>query len=118
MFKKWGGTFHGFFKSILDFEWFLEGLYQFLLTFFNKTHFTRLILVCNILYLADLEDSKDSEQSITTARNYIKFSVWVSFFEIYNECFYDLLIPMSNDKKRKTLRLAQDIKGCSFVKGE
>ncbi|XP_032922701.1 kinesin-like protein KIF20B [Catharus ustulatus] len=64
----------------------------------------------------DLEDSKDSEQSITTARNYIKFSVWVSFFEIYNECFYDLLIPMSSDKKRKTLRLAQDIKGCSFVK--
>ncbi|NWT93001.1 KI20B protein, partial [Urocynchramus pylzowi] len=82
-----------------------------------KTHFTRLIFVCNILYLADLEDiSKDLEQSITTARNYIKFSVWVSFFEIYNECFYDLLIPISNDKKRKTLRLAQDIKGCSFVK--
>ncbi|NWW02387.1 KI20B protein, partial [Oreocharis arfaki] len=69
------------------------------------------------LTLLDLEDtSKDSEQSITTARNYIKFSVWVSFFEIYNECFYDLLIPISNDKKRKTLRLAQDIKGCSFVK--
>uniref|UniRef100_A0A8C3QKV4 Kinesin family member 20B n=1 Tax=Cyanoderma ruficeps TaxID=181631 RepID=A0A8C3QKV4_9PASS len=65
----------------------------------------------------ELEDvSKDLEQSITTARNYIKFSVWVSFFEIYNECFYDLLIPISNDKKRKTLRLAQDIKGCSFVK--
>ncbi|KAM7047137.1 kinesin-like protein KIF20B [Acridotheres tristis] len=65
----------------------------------------------------DSEDiSKDLEQSITTARNYIKFSVWVSFFEIYNECFYDLLIPISNDKKRKTLRLAQDIKGCSFVK--
>ncbi|XP_057885240.1 kinesin-like protein KIF20B [Melospiza georgiana] len=65
----------------------------------------------------DLEDSsQDLEQSITTARSYIKFSVWVSFFEIYNECFYDLLIPMSNDKKRKTLRLAQDIKGCSFVK--
>ncbi|NWT14883.1 KI20B protein, partial [Vireo altiloquus] len=69
------------------------------------------------LTLLDLEDvSKDSEQSITTARNYIKFSVWVSFFEIYNECFYDLLIPMTNDKKRKTLRLAQDIKGYSFVK--
>lgn len=76
-------------------------------------------MICNTFYLADLEDiSEDLEQSITTARNYIKFSVWVSFFEIYNECFYDLLIPISNDKKRKTLRLAQDIKGCSFVKGE
>ncbi|NXH62845.1 KI20B protein, partial [Rhabdornis inornatus] len=80
-------------------------LHQFLLNFLMK------------LTSLDLEDvSKDLEQSITTARNYIKFSVWVSFFEIYNECFYDLLIPISNDKKRKTLRLAQDIKGCSFVK--
>ncbi|XP_075614401.1 kinesin-like protein KIF20B isoform X6 [Balearica regulorum gibbericeps] len=59
---------------------------------------------------------KDLEQSGTTVKNYMKFSVWVSFFEIYNECFYDLLIPISNDKKRKTLRLAQDIKGCSYVK--
>ncbi|NXC82753.1 KI20B protein, partial [Cercotrichas coryphoeus] len=99
-------------------ECFLGGLYQFLLTnSFNKTHFTRFILVCNILYLADSEDiSKDSEQSITTATNYIKFSVWISFFEIYNECFYDLLIPISSEKKRKTLRLSQDIKGCPFVK--
>ncbi|XP_074713536.1 uncharacterized protein LOC141938559 [Strix uralensis] len=66
----------------------------------------------------DLEELlKGSEQSSTTAKNHVKFSLWVSFCEIYNECFYDLLIPMSNDKKRKTLRLAQDIKGCSYVKG-
>uniref|UniRef100_A0A8C3KMY2 Kinesin family member 20B n=1 Tax=Calidris pygmaea TaxID=425635 RepID=A0A8C3KMY2_9CHAR len=59
---------------------------------------------------------KDSEQSSPTVKNYVKFSVWVSFSEIYNECFYDLLAPISNDKKRKTLRLAQDIKGCSYIK--
>ncbi|XP_035423307.1 kinesin-like protein KIF20B [Cygnus atratus] len=59
---------------------------------------------------------KGSEQSSTTMENYLKFSVWVSFFEIYNECFYDLLVPVSNDKKRKTLRLAQDVKGCPYVK--
>ncbi|KAI1236342.1 Kinesin-like protein KIF20B [Lamprotornis superbus] len=46
----------------------------------------------------------------------IKNSLLRLIKEIYNECFYDLLIPISNDKKRKTLRLAQDIKGCSFVK--
>ncbi|KAM7102332.1 kinesin-like protein KIF20B isoform 1-T3 [Ciconia maguari] len=69
------------------------------------------------VYSKDLEELlKDSEQSSTTVKNYMKFSVWVSFFEIYNECFYDLLSPISNDKKRKTLRLAQDIKGCSYVK--
>lgn len=47
-----------------------------------------------------------------------KFSVWVSFCEIYNECIYDLLDPVSGDKfyKRKTLKLAQDLKGFSFVK--
>uniref|UniRef100_A0A674KFQ7 Kinesin family member 20B n=1 Tax=Terrapene triunguis TaxID=2587831 RepID=A0A674KFQ7_9SAUR len=48
--------------------------------------------------------------------SYMKFSVWVSFCEIYNECIYDLLLPVSNDKKRRVLRLAQDIKGCSYVK--
>ncbi|XP_009464812.1 PREDICTED: kinesin-like protein KIF20B [Nipponia nippon] len=88
-----------------------------LLILLNDINFTTPILTCNILYLADLEELlKDSEESSTTVKNYMKFSVWVSFFEIYNECFYDLLIPISNDKKRKTLRLAQDIKGCSYVK--
>uniref|UniRef100_A0A8D0EJR0 Kinesin motor domain-containing protein n=1 Tax=Strix occidentalis caurina TaxID=311401 RepID=A0A8D0EJR0_STROC len=82
-----------------------------------EEHFFLSILTCNILYLTDLEELlKGSEQSNTTAKNHVKFSLWVSFCEIYNECFYDLLIPMSNDKKRKTLRLAQDIKGCSYVK--
>ncbi|XP_062436013.1 kinesin-like protein KIF20B [Rhea pennata] len=62
------------------------------------------------------EHLKESEQSGPSVENCMKFSVWVSFFEIYNECFYDLLIPVSNEKKRRTLRLAQDIKGCSYVK--
>ncbi|NXQ81998.1 KI20B protein, partial [Nyctibius grandis] len=81
-----------------------------------EEHFFLPILTCSILYLAGLEELLKDGQSSTTVENYIKFSVWVSFFEIYNECFYDLLIPISNDKKRKTLRLAQDIKGCSYVK--
>ncbi|XP_075791232.1 kinesin-like protein KIF20B isoform X1 [Pelodiscus sinensis] len=59
---------------------------------------------------------KEPEQSNMSMASYIKFSVWISFCEIYNECIYDLLIPMSNDKKRRALRLAQDIKGCSYVK--
>uniref|UniRef100_A0A8C8AG78 Kinesin family member 20B n=1 Tax=Otus sunia TaxID=257818 RepID=A0A8C8AG78_9STRI len=73
-----------------------------------------LVCVLTSIYLEEL--LKGSEQSSTTVKNHVKFSLWVSFCEIYNECFYDLLIPMSNDKKRKTLRLAQDIKGCSYVK--
>ncbi|XP_048803164.1 kinesin-like protein KIF20B [Lagopus muta] len=62
--------------------------------------------------------SKGSEQSSRLSLdNFSKFSVWVSFLEIYNECFYDLLAPMSDDKKKKTLGLALDIKGYSYVKG-
>ncbi|XP_059585940.1 kinesin-like protein KIF20B isoform X2 [Alligator mississippiensis] len=65
----------------------------------------------------DLEEViKESEQSITTEGSHMKFSLWVSFCEIYNECIYDLLFPITNDKKRKLLRLAQDIKGCSYVR--
>uniref|UniRef100_A0A8C9LDU2 Kinesin family member 20B n=1 Tax=Pavo cristatus TaxID=9049 RepID=A0A8C9LDU2_PAVCR len=57
------------------------------------------------------------KRSEPSSGNFSKFSVWVSFFEIYNECFYDLLAPMSNDKKKRTLHLAQDIQGYSYVKG-
>ncbi|XP_033996939.1 kinesin-like protein KIF20B [Trematomus bernacchii] len=46
-----------------------------------------------------------------------KFSVWVSFCEIYNENIYDLLeAAPSGAVKRINLRLSQDVKGNSFVK--
>ncbi|XP_038265632.1 kinesin-like protein KIF20B isoform X2 [Dermochelys coriacea] len=65
----------------------------------------------------DLEEPlKEPEQPNMSVESYMKFSVWVSFCEIYNECIYDLLLPVSNDKKRRVLRLAQDVKGCSYVK--
>ncbi|XP_043912858.1 kinesin-like protein KIF20B isoform X2 [Protopterus annectens] len=68
--------------------------------------------------LTELEESlKQSEQYAFDVPN-VKFTVWVSFCEIYNECIYDLLDPIPSDKsqKRKMLRLAQDIKGNSYVK--
>ncbi|XP_068955298.1 kinesin-like protein KIF20B isoform X5 [Petaurus breviceps papuanus] len=73
---------------------------------------------CNSVNISDFEDSKDFEQPSLNVENTVKFSVWVSFFEIYNEFIYDLFVPISSDKfqKRKMLRLSQDIKGCSFIK--
>ncbi|XP_033005127.1 kinesin-like protein KIF20B [Lacerta agilis] len=62
------------------------------------------------------ELAKESEQSNVEEGRGAKFSIWVSFCEIYNECIYDLLLPMSNDRRRKVLRLSQDVKGCSYVK--
>lgn len=50
--------------------------------------------------------------------SHMKFSVWVSFCEIYNENIHDLLDFVSNTShKRNVLRLCQDVKGNTFVKG-
>lgn len=47
-----------------------------------------------------------------------KFSVWVSFCEIYNENIHDLLeVAPSGALRRTALRLSQDVKGNAFVKG-
>ncbi|XP_053441334.1 kinesin-like protein KIF20B isoform X2 [Nycticebus coucang] len=72
----------------------------------------------NSLTIPDFDESmKDCEQASLTVDRNIKFSIWVSFFEIYNECIYDLFVPVSSKfQKRKILRLSQDVKGYSFIK--
>ncbi|XP_057592603.1 kinesin-like protein KIF20B isoform X5 [Hippopotamus amphibius kiboko] len=72
----------------------------------------------NSLTIPEFEESmKDCEHASLNVDNKIKFSVWVSFFEIYNECIYDLFVPVSSKfQKRKILRLSQDVKGYSFIK--
>lgn len=49
-----------------------------------------------------------------------QFSIWVSFYEIYNEFLYDLLdaSPSLQPKKRVTLRLSDDKHGNPYVKGK
>uniref|UniRef100_A0A673I0E1 Kinesin-like protein n=1 Tax=Sinocyclocheilus rhinocerous TaxID=307959 RepID=A0A673I0E1_9TELE len=48
----------------------------------------------------------------------VQFSVWVSFYEIYNEFLYDLLDapPSLQSHKRATLRLSDDKHGNPYVK--
>ncbi|XP_041253885.1 kinesin-like protein KIF20A [Onychostruthus taczanowskii] len=48
----------------------------------------------------------------------VQFSIWVSFFEIYNELIYDLLEPAlpGQNRKRQTLRLCEDQTGNPYVK--
>ncbi|KAM9603435.1 kinesin-like protein KIF20A isoform 2-T2 [Morphnus guianensis] len=48
----------------------------------------------------------------------VQFSIWVSFFEIYNELIYDLLEPVlpGQNRKRQTLRLCEDQTGNPYVK--
>lgn len=60
-----------------------------------------------------------AEDRITLdVERHTKFSVWVSFCEIYNENIHDLLEPLPIGTPRRTiLRLSQDVKGNAFVKG-
>ncbi|XP_013203563.1 kinesin-like protein KIF20B isoform X2 [Microtus ochrogaster] len=71
----------------------------------------------NSLTIPEFEESiNNCDQSSLNVDN-IKYSVWVSFFEIYNESIYDLFVPVSSKfQKRKMLRLSQDVKGYSFIK--
>nr|XP_055025523.1 kinesin-like protein KIF20B isoform X2 [Misgurnus anguillicaudatus] len=73
---------------------------------------------------SDLEDGS-SLCDISTGANekslaldiHTKFSVWVSFHEIYNENIHDLLEQQPNNASRRiNLRLCQDVKGNSFIK--
>ncbi|XP_045666025.1 kinesin-like protein KIF20B isoform X4 [Ursus americanus] len=84
----------------------------------NDSYDTLYGSLTNSLNIPEFEESmKDCEQASLNMDNNIKFSVWVSFFEIYNECIYDLFVPvLSKFQKRKMLRLSQDVKGYSFIK--
>ncbi|KAM4726963.1 kinesin-like protein KIF20A [Anableps anableps] len=48
----------------------------------------------------------------------VQFSIWVAFYEIYNEFLYDLLdaSPSQQPRKRVTLRLSDDKRGNPYVK--
>lgn len=46
-----------------------------------------------------------------------RFSVWVSFAEIYNENIFDLLQPVTINQRRKPLKLARDNHSNTYIKG-
>ncbi|XP_026869238.2 kinesin-like protein KIF20B [Electrophorus electricus] len=61
----------------------------------------------------------DGESLCLEEDSNIKFSIWVSFSEIYNENIHDLLdFVSSGSQRRSTLRLCQDVKGNTFVKDQ
>ncbi|XP_072546639.1 kinesin-like protein KIF20B isoform X2 [Salminus brasiliensis] len=67
--------------------------------------------------LGDLDGTVSEKRFSLDMDLHSKFSVWVSFCEIYNENIHDLLEQQpSNAVRRTNLRLCQDIKGNSFIK--
>ncbi|XP_054621734.1 kinesin-like protein KIF20A isoform X2 [Dunckerocampus dactyliophorus] len=73
-------------------------------------------LSCYVPHRA-LSDNHTEFASTVTAEGSCQFALWVAFFEIYNECVYDLLQPScSKSKKRAALRVCDDGAGNAYVK--
>ncbi|XP_047673502.1 kinesin-like protein KIF20A isoform X2 [Tachysurus fulvidraco] len=72
---------------------------------------------CSTLLEGSSYGELDEDSLCLEEDSHVKFSVWVSFCEIYNENLHDLLDFASNTlRRRSVLRLSQDVKGNTFVK--
>ena len=68
----------------------------------------------------DLENRVREEAAVSVEdQGLMKFSVWVSFAEIYNEQIFDLLEPIPKKKtiRRPVLRLSDDRNGSPYIRG-
>ncbi|XP_039290791.1 kinesin-like protein KIF20A [Nilaparvata lugens] len=55
--------------------------------------------------------------SLVVLKPEITYSLWISFYEIYNECIYDLLTaPLTSNSQRKHLKIGEDSAKNSFVR--
>ena len=71
--------------------------------------------------MADIESRVREEATVSIeSQAQMRFSVWVSFVEVYNEQIFDLLEPLPKKKgaKRSVLQLREDKNGVPYVKGE
>ena len=80
--------------------------------------------LANIINVFPSLATRDKESTVLDIKDeHISYSVWVSFVEIYNENCHDLLVKVSEGKKkgekpkRTTLKLAEDKDGLPYVKG-
>ncbi|KAF1377953.1 hypothetical protein PFLUV_G00206140 [Perca fluviatilis] len=66
---------------------------------------------------SSLNSTSEADSFCLDVATNVRFSVWVSFCEIYNDNIHDLLeqVPAGH-LKRTVLRLSQDVKGNSFIK--
>ena len=71
--------------------------------------------------LKEAEERVREEASVSVEmQGQIRFSIWVSYAEIYNEYVYDLLEPLPKKKnaKRAILQLREDKHGVPYIKGK
>ncbi|KAM6964716.1 uncharacterized protein kif20bb [Tautogolabrus adspersus] len=66
---------------------------------------------------SSVNSASDSDSFCLDVSSNVRYSVWVSFCEIYNDNIHDLLEQIPGGHQRRTvLRLSQDVKGNSFIK--
>ncbi len=71
-----------------------------------------------MVLLTDVVAAAKPQLVDVSAQGDIKFSMWVSFLEIYNESAYDLLEHVSKKTAaRIPMPLKEDINGMPYVKG-
>ncbi len=47
-----------------------------------------------------------------------KYTIWISFYELYNDNIYDLLVPtVKKDEKRNPLKIREDSNRIPYVEG-
>jgi kinesin family protein 20 len=64
-----------------------------------------------------VNDSDQEQKFVIPVEN--KYAIWISFYELYNDCIYDLLVPAGKkDEKRNTLRIREDTEHIPYVNGK
>lgn len=64
---------------------------------------------------------KDTETQIGDLKvpNDTKYAIWISFYELYNDMIYDLLVPIGRkDEKRNPLKIREDSSRIPYVEGK
>ena len=64
-----------------------------------------------------VNDSDQEQKIVIPVEN--KYAIWISFYELYNDCIYDLLVPAGKkDEKRNPLRIREDSVHIPYVDGK
>ena len=89
----------------------------------NSLDMTNMSRDCLAAMFPMLTNRQKDETLVDIKHNDIKYAVWISFAEIYNENIFDLLEKMPAAKrlgdkpKRNPLRLAEDNNGSIYIRG-
>lgn len=101
----------------------MSGISQFSDDSLNSLDMTNMSRDCLAAMFPRLANRVKDETLVDVKHDDIKYAIWISFAEIYNENIFDLLekIPaakrLGDKPKRNPLRLAEDKNGSIYIRG-